>query len=255
MANKEKSNRTNDDRLLIFGDTTCPARNVVDLGDDPDIEEFIHAQDVVSISYQMCPPELVSAIIKVNRLRAWIFKSKGIDQKFISEAVCILEDIQKFSPEQWARTKVSRTEQWLIMGEIYHTSVMLYAILSLPRYTSPLSNLMFESERVKLSCNLRQHIENAISSRCIRRFMIWPVVILGVSAWCDDQLTQKCVVKQLNHLGIAFGSRAPSTAKYLLKRLWCSKESSWDAWFNRPYIFTLQPAVNVGPILGAICNP
>lgn len=74
--------------------------------------------------------------------------------------------------------------------------------------------------------------------------MLWPLIVLGVYAARDSPAMRAFVVSRLPELSRDLGTSVPLIVKHVLESFWDSGESRWDACFNKPYIFTMQIAID-----------
>ena len=198
----------------------------------------------------MCPPLLFGEIIKINdiRMRATKYESTGAED-LSHEAYRSLSHIHEFSPEQWAESKPSSKEDWMLVGKVYQAAVTLYCIYSLQSLS-----VLPQSSSLRACCTtysqlLQVLLTEALSSPRIKRFMLWPLVLLGMAAVNGGTAMRHFVEKQLPEMSRHVGTYVPLTAKGILERFWASGETRWDACFDRPYVFATQIAVDLSRIL------
>ncbi|KAI8959055.1 fungal-specific transcription factor domain-containing protein [Daldinia sp. FL1419] len=231
--------------LAVIGDTTCPASDLSLMGSQLDTTNFLLEQYSEAMSpYYMCPLPLFAQIIKINHLRMRATKYIGNEAEELSEeAYRTLQRVHDFLPEEWADSKRS-SKDWLLIGSTYQAAVAIYLILSL----QSLSVLPLTPELsaccVMHSKLLRVLIGAGLSSLKTKRFMIWPLIILGVYAVHDSLALRTFVAKILPELSRDLGTSVPLTAKQVLESFWDSGETRWDACFSRPYVFTMQIAID-----------
>ncbi|KAI1808218.1 fungal-specific transcription factor domain-containing protein [Daldinia bambusicola] len=235
--------------LVVMGNTTCPASDILTIGSEPDTADFLLKQFREEMSpYHMYPLPLFSDIISVNHLRMCAMQRTNVTTEELSqEANRILQHVQDFSPEQWADSKRS-PEDWVLIGRIHQAAVVIYLILSLQSVsilpmTSGLS--AYCATQGKL---LQALISTGLSSPKTERFMVWPLIVLGVYAVHGDLAMRAFVIQQLPNLSCNLGTFVPLTAKQVLESFWDSGESRWDVCFSKPYIFTMQIAVDTGKL-------
>lgn len=198
----------------------------------------------------MCPPLLFTEIIRVNHLRMQAARGGLTRAENLSQdAYEILNRIHGFSPEQWAESKPSSNDDWIRLGNIYRTAVALYCISSLQNLS-----VLPQAPSLRTQCTtngrvLQVLLSEALSSPKVKRFMVWPLVVLGVEAVHGGAAVRAFVGKQLLELGRHAGTHAPLMAKGVLERFWLSGETGWDSCFDRPYAFTTTLAVDISRIL------
>ena len=200
--------------------------------------------------FQMCPPPLFAEIVKINRLRMRATKHGAPGANDLSrEAYGILSRIHNFSPEHWAESKPLSIEEWVLVGNVYRAAVTLYCISSLQSLSIlPLSSSLVD-RRTTNGQLLHQLLNNALSSSRIKRFMLWPLLVLGMEAVHGGAAMRAFVTIQLPELSRHVGTYAPLTAKAILERFWTSRDTRWDACFDKPYVFATQIAVDLSQVL------
>ncbi|OTB18169.1 hypothetical protein K445DRAFT_73332 [Daldinia sp. EC12] len=235
--------------LAVIGNTTCPASDLLTLGLDLDKADFLLKQFREEMSpFHMFPLPLFAEVIKINHLRMCATQYTGAKTDELSqEAYTILQRVRDFSPEQWADSRRSY-EDWVLIGRIHQAAVVIYHILSL----QSASVLPTTSELIS-SCAmygglLQSLISDGLSSPKTTRFMVWPLIVLGVYAVHARSAMRAFVAKQLPELSRDLGTSVPLTAKHVLELFWGSGGSRWDDCFNRPYVFTMQIAVDTGDL-------
>ena len=203
--------------------------------------------------FQMCPPPLFAEIIRINHLRLQAAKhaSQGPEvQALAHEAYEILDRIHKFSSEQWANSKPQSKQDWAMVGDIYRTAITLYCVSSLHSLSVLPTTPSLKAECAAHANLLHSSLTQAITRPRIKRFTLWPLVVLGVEAAQQGQGAMRdFVAGQLPILSRDAGTHVPLTAKGVLERFWASGETGWDACFDRPYAFVMQIAVDTSGIL------
>lgn len=207
------------------------------------------ASDAIS-PFQMCPPFLFAEIIKINRVRRHAAKhGHDVAENLSQEAYGILDRINNFSAEPWAESKPSAKEDWTLMGNVYHVAVEMYCISSLQSLSVLPSTPSLRARCTIYGQLLQGLLHDALSSQRTKRFMIWPLVVLGVEAVHGTAAMQTFVKQQLLEMSRHTGSYAPLMAKAVFERFWYSGETDWDSCFDRPYAFTTQFSVDMSRIL------
>lgn len=201
-------------------------------------------------AFQMCPPPLFAEIIKINHFRARASKHEPTGAEDLTqEAYGILSRIHSFSPEQWAESKPSSKEDWMLLGNVYQAAVALYCISSLQSlWVLPLA----PSLRALCTTHgqfLQVLLSEALSSPRLNRFLLWPLVVLGMEAVNGGAAIRAFVRKQLPEMSRYIGTYVPLMARDVLERFWASGETRWDACFDRPYVFATQIGVDISRML------
>lgn len=198
---------------------------------------------------QMFPPQLLAEVSKINYLRLQARnKRECSDKDLLKEAYDILDCIEAFSPEESAQSKLSSKEDWMRIGTVYRSATAIYCILSLQSVS-----VFPEDSALRAACAthgqvLRRHLPESLSSARTKRYMLWPLVLLGVEAVHSCMATRAFVSKQLPELSRSVGTSIPLTARSVLESFWASGHKRWDACFDRPYPFTMQIAVDVSKV-------
>jgi hypothetical protein len=230
------------------------------------LEAIMALSNTTITSFQMCPRSLFAEIIRINylRMQATEYHTQGLEPQDLSqEAHAILERIHLFSPEHWADTKPRSRQDWALMGTIYQTSITLYCVSSLQSLAVLPTTPSSRAECAVHATHLHQLLTQAVTSRRIQRFTLWPLVVLGVEAARHEQHEQHpesgsggggqamrdFVAAQLPVLSRHVGTYVPLTAKHVLEKFWASGETEWDRAFDRPYAFFTQLAVDTSRIL------
>ncbi|KUJ09632.1 uncharacterized protein LY89DRAFT_701176 [Mollisia scopiformis] len=232
--------------VAVIANTTCPASDLTMTSSQLDEIEFLQKQYSDAASpFMMCPFTLFAQIIKINhlRMRATACETKEIND-LSQEAYNILERIHDFSPEEWANSKFSSKADWLLIGKVYQASIVLYCILSLQSLSVLPTTALLQASCSAHGRHLHLLLDQGLASQKIKRFMIWPLVLLGVQAIHEDLATRAFVSKQLPELSRDVGTYVPLMAKRVLESFWGSGKTDWDACFDRPYVFTTQIAVD-----------
>lgn len=238
--------------IAVMGNTTCPASDLHMTSLHMKARRFLPEQYGTSIlPFQLCPLPLFVDIITTNHLRMQAARvGAAVDIEALQgEAHNLLDRIDSFSPHQLAESKYSSREDWVLVGKVYQAAVALYCILSL----QSLSVLPETPElRIKCATNgtmLQTLLEEALASKKLNRFIVWPLVLLGVEAAYGGASMRAFVANQLSELSRDVGSYVPLMAKRVLEGFWASGETRWDACFCRPYIFTMQIAVDTSRLM------
>ena len=235
----------------IIANTTCPA-SYLDLSTISHFEALDFMQEhyrFATTPTQMFPAQLLAEVSKINYLRLQAKIKKEFSEKDLSkEAYDTLDCIEAFSPEEPAQSKSSSKEDWIRIGTVYRSATALYCILSLQSVS-----VFPENSALRVTCVthgqvLLRHLPESLSSARTKRFMLWPLVLLGVEAVHSCMATRTFVSKQLPELSRSVGTSIPLTAKSVLESFWASGHKRWDACFDRPYPFTMQIVVDVSQV-------
>jgi hypothetical protein len=205
--------------------------------------------DSVPTPTQMFPPKLLAEVVKINYIRLQTKVARAFDEEDLSqEAYSILDRIQAFSSEQSAQSRSSSREDWNRIGKVFKSATVLYCILSLQSVSVLPENPVLRSICTNHSQVLQHYLPDSLSSAKTKRFMLWPLVLLGVEAVHSDSKTHAFVSKHLPEMSQAVGTSIPLTARTVLESFWKSGNKRWDDCFDRPYPFTMQIAVDVSRV-------
>lgn len=211
---------------------------------------LLEKYNIMASQIHLCPMQLFPEIFKINHLRMQGARPDLFDAKALQEvAYEILERIDSFSPQKLAESKDSCHEDWILVGRAYQAAVALYCILSLQSLS-----ILPQSSALRTQCaehgkTLQILLKEALASKRLKRFMVWPLVVLGVEAVRGGEAMRTFVANQLAGLSHDAGTYVPLTAKRALEEFWSSGETRWDDCFDRPYIFTLQIAVDTSRLM------
>lgn len=241
-----KYNKLISPSIAVLGNTTSPASDLTPCSHLYELDSIIREYADTTFGFQMCPTALFGEIVEINRLRAQAAKHEATEADALSlEAYTILERIHNFSSEHWASSKPASKEDWILIGNIYQAAVAIYCISSLQSLlVLPLTYQL----RARCAAHgeiLHNLLNEALVSPKIKRFMLWPLVVLGAEATNAGAEMRSFVANQLPGMGSHTGSYVPHTAKMLLERFWASGETNWDACFDRPYVFATQIGVDL----------
>ncbi|KAH0526044.1 hypothetical protein TsFJ059_009425 [Trichoderma semiorbis] len=237
--------------VAVMGNTTCPASDLFMTTFQLKTLKFLPQQYITTVSpIQLCPVTLFIELIKISHLRMRATRPDAANTKtFKTESFEILECVNRFSPHRLAQSKSSNHEVWALVGLVYQAAVALYCILSLQSLS-----ILPETQALRVQCAthgrlMQTLLVEALESKSLKRFMIWPLVVLGVEAVHGDAAMRAFVAKELSELSQSVGSYVPLTAKRVLRDFWASGKTRWDACFDRPYVFTGQIAVDTSGLM------
>ena len=203
----------------------------------------------------MCPPPLFADIVRINHLRMrateQINEPAGAET-LSEEAYELLGRIRRFSSNDWAQSKTSSKQEWILIGNVYQAAVALYCLSSLQSLSVLPAITSLQSQYAVHGQFLRTLLAEGLTSPKIKRYMLWPLVVLGVVAVHDHEggggAMRAFVAEQLPALSRDGGTYVPFTAKGVLDAFWASGKTGWDACFDRPYAFTMQIAADTSRI-------
>ncbi|EEP80583.1 predicted protein [Uncinocarpus reesii 1704] len=222
----------------VIGNTTSPPSEQIPTGSHLDL------MDLASEMYGdglfpslLCPPPLFLDIISINHLRFRGSHPSLVNKFTQSAAEAVLKHIDAFSPEQWAAPNTSSLEEWLLLGRIYQSAVILYCISSLQSISVLPSTPELKIIRTVHSDRLSLLLKRALVSERIKKCLMWPLAVSGMEAVNGSLAARDCVLQQLTEMSQDLGSSLPLLAKSMFKRFWASGKTKWDDCFDTPYAF------------------
>ncbi|KAL2133519.1 hypothetical protein VTI74DRAFT_2205 [Chaetomium olivicolor] len=244
--------------VAVFGNTTSPASNLSTTCSHLSAMDFLPDQYRAAASpFQLCPIPLFTELIRINHLRAQSTTTphRHCPTTLFLAAREILFRIEAFSPEAWSASKLpsssSSRQDWLLVGRVYQATVAIYCILSLQSVAvlPPMSHEL-RASGIAHGKLLWALLTRGMQSRSVKRFLVWPLAVLGVEVAYlhehdqDKERVREFVVKALGKMSWDIGSSVPLTAKQVLEEFWWSGQKGWDACFCVPHVFTGQIAVD-----------
>ncbi|KAI5374515.1 hypothetical protein J4E82_006749 [Alternaria postmessia] len=229
--------------LIVSVANTCsPSWDQVEINSTADdVTEDITSIYSLIFPYTLCPPELFTEMLHINRLRAKASAAVlqcDFDVDHTLKAYDLLARIEAFSVEDWAQPGTFYNE-WLIVGTVYKSALALYAILSLGSLTVlPADASLLDMQTVHGDILLR-NLRTALKDPRIARFMAWPLVVVGVEAIYRGEATRDWIGASLEELSRTLGTSGPIKACSVLRRYWKGGVSGWDECFDRPYVFVI----------------
>ncbi|KAJ5151639.1 C6 zinc finger domain-containing protein [Penicillium capsulatum] len=235
--------------VTVIGDSTAPASDMVMTSAHfKELELLLEEYGKVIFAFQMCPTPLFAEIVKINHIRVLSLKQQPTEVDLLKEGYKALHRVQAFSSEEWAENKPASKKDWLLLADVYQVSTELFCLLSLQSLAIlPRSPLMREN------CNthaelLQVLLEQALVALPIKRFLLWPMVVLGVEAAQGGALMRAFVREQLPELSRYIGTYVPLMAQDVLERFWDSGKARWDDCFDKPYAFATQIGLDMSAL-------
>ncbi|XPS68897.1 hypothetical protein M3J09_001176 [Ascochyta lentis] len=227
--------------IVTFSNSLGPAPEHINITEPLD-EHIQEVQKVYSLvfPYVLCPPSLFIEIIRINRLRQEITASPFENESQNSlQALDILARIGSFAPEDWAQPGEHHYE-WLLIGTIYQSAIALYCTMSLQAVAVLPITLEMETMRTIHGKLLLESLKTAAQTRQLRKFLLFPLSVLGVEAgYHSNQSTRYWIEQQLEKNSRLLGTSSPLKARAVLRRYWQKGEPGWNECFDRPYVFVL----------------
>lgn len=230
-----------------MGNTTCPTSDLTMIDLHNEAIGYILECDAIS-PFQMFPPVLLTEIIKINHIRRQA--SLGSDpvtaESLSRQAYEMLDRVRSFPTEEWASFKPTSSRRlWVLVGNMHGTAVALYCILSLQSLAILPDTPSLRDIRDALRWRLQAILNEVSLSPSLKLSMLWPLVVLGIEAASSGSLEIRAfIARQLPELSRYAGTYSPLAAKGILEAFWDSGQTRWDDCFDKPFVFTMQIAVD-----------
>lgn len=223
--------------ILTMANTCSPASDQVRTSrvSDDSIADSTDLYDLI-FPYILCPPEIFSAVLQINELRAKASTSitslDGTDFELALEAQDLLAGIVRFVPEDWARPG-AHYHDWVNIGTMYQTAVAVFCIMALQSLDLlPISLEMNATRSANADCLLRGLQQGSKSPR-VARFLAWPLVVAGVEAGYRGEGPKNWIEAALEDLSRSLGTSGPLKARAILRRYWRRDVPGWEECFDR----------------------
>lgn len=186
----------------------------------------------------LCPPPLFLEIININHIRSLATDESVVPESARSAADAVLNRIDAFMPVQFAGSKTTTPDEWLLLGSIHQSTVALYCISSLQSLSFLTVTSAVAAMRTTHRSRLFSLLKKATVSKRIKIAMVWPLIVAGTEAvHTDSPVKRNFVEEQLLEIGREQGSPVPLQAIEVLQKFWRSGKTRWDDCFDRPYTF------------------
>ncbi|PLB51393.1 hypothetical protein P170DRAFT_455556 [Aspergillus steynii IBT 23096] len=231
----------------IMGDTSSPSSQLsLATSDMRALVVMITKHADHPFAFGTYPAALFREILNINYLR--VKALEGASGDLIQSAFEILARIHSFCVAQWAQS-ISTNSDWELLGAIHQDAIAIYCIFSLQSLGVLPWNTQLGDLRTSHAHSLQQGLTAAVSSPCLKRFVGWDLVVLGVAAVKDTRL-QAFLRHQLPCLSYSMGTHVPLLAKGLLEKFWALKSThkTWDQCFDQPYTFAMHMSVDVSGV-------
>lgn len=147
----------------------------------------------------------------------------------------MLDEIDKFWPEDWASTKPDQYGNWLLLGRIYQSAVTLYATTVLPAvYVDTRFSTIIEHHHQRRVFEL---LDVASMSTVSMFSIVWPVMVVVAVVYGDAGSRRRVVRSCLSSLAREGKYYLPHRAQEVLKKFWLSGKKQWDDCFDKPHMF------------------
>lgn len=232
--------------LTVFGNTTSPASELVSTPPYFDGIDDVFRNSFGENTAYPWPKPLFSEIMQINRLRAEAHRSvQSCTASSLEWEVGILRRIRAFSPLAWGNAKASAQATWTLLADVYRDAVTLYCLLSTRHLEHPLQANANTEIRIEMAELLRKNLQEALALPPIQRFVLWPLIVLGVEAAVSSSALRFFVAGELRKMACFTGTHAPLAVLDVLRAAWKSRRKSWDCCFDQSYIFSTHMAIDV----------
>jgi hypothetical protein len=222
----------------IFGNATSPRHDqVTAISWESLVKAVSKYYDTRSTPNLICPRKLVLSTVHVNFIRSSAVCHFPETELVPPTPAELLEQINAFSPADWAYSIGTGAEELQCLGRIYQSAVALYCILSLQsaQYLSRTPKL--EDQKARHQERLLSLLRTAIRSPRLERTILWPFAVAGVVAAHSGAADREFISEKLGHLKYVLGQATPLILRDALKKFWRAGGNSWDECFDRPYCF------------------
>lgn len=223
--------------IITMANTCSPASDQVQPGiasDDMTIAEYTDLYNHI-FPYTLCPPELFTAVLQINDLRAKTSISiTSLDARDFSlalEAHNLLNSITSFVPEAWAQPG-TYYDEFLTIGTIYQAATVIYCIMALQSLTLLSPSPSLNSTRSSHGERLLANLQRGLQSPRLAKFLAWPLVVAGVEAGYRGAGARNWIDVLLGDLSRSLGTNSPLKARTILRRYWRKDVPGWEACFD-----------------------
>lgn len=151
----------------------------------------------------------------------------------------LLQDINNFSPAEWAHSMGSGSEELQSLAKIYQSATALYCILSLQSAFLFERSAETEAQQFLHTERLLLLTRSFMDSSNLRHAIFWPFTVMGVAVTKRSVADREYINNQLGRLTRLLGQTATVVLKEALRRFWNSGKERWDDCFDRPYCFAV----------------
>ncbi|KAJ6789566.1 hypothetical protein PWT90_07717 [Aphanocladium album] len=189
-----------------------------------------------------CPTALRHEMMEITRLRVACHSSKLSVRTLLRRASRAASGIHSFAPENWRESYDTNDSRFDHLGHIYKTSILLYALLSLPPRLAACFDLEPEKSSVARTLARRQRIvdkaRELYRNQLFRLFtaawtsipkltLAWPTAVLGVAVASNEEQRRQYAawLEELKWSGEVDGAVGMAP---LLEQFWYSGKTEWD---------------------------
>ncbi|KAH8879813.1 hypothetical protein GQ53DRAFT_853224 [Thozetella sp. PMI_491] len=223
---------------IVMGNTTTPAAAQTNTRMHKDLADFFAElyEELEEAIVFPCPLPLFLEIIHINDLRYRIATASSVADRYpyASEAHTIMQCVTVFSPEEWAKRENmgSYPEEWLCLGRLCHSAVLLYTLSSLRSVLGPLATLKTQQRDL-----LFEQSKAAVLFTHLSGYILWPLVVAGMQAAEAGPEEREWIDAQLLSMGRRLGTNSPLLSRAILRKFWKSGKTGWNDCFDQPHVF------------------
>ncbi|EAU36806.1 predicted protein [Aspergillus terreus NIH2624] len=222
----------------VMGNTTSPPSQQIHITSQnrilPLIEEMYGEGLFPAL---LCPPQLFIKIAEINQFRYETDRLEIISDDTRDAAHRLLEDIERFAPQDWSDSAPNNQEDWLVLGSVYQSAVLIYCIASLQSLSVLPSTSELNATRAAHGHSLLNLLKKALLLPQMRKCMLWPLVVAGMETGRAAAPSRQFVGHELRIMSQDLGTPIASSANTVLQRFWSSGKDTWDDCFDRPCAF------------------
>ncbi|KAJ3493885.1 hypothetical protein NLG97_g4444 [Lecanicillium saksenae] len=263
LPKPEKSRLSPALSITMQTNTTCPADMQVKGSDnfsDDDIRTLIAFDSAI---VEPCPADFHLARVRITRLRvdlAW-GKTSSSMAGAVRKVQEIFDALWRFNLDEWVAEEFrdkgeDLKEQAQLMGPIYAVAIRLYGILTLPELAitawASSSPDIVSAHPIIPGCSIyetirRQHrdqllrmLRQAWDEARLKKWLAWPLVVLGVALAHDTSRNRRFVEESLWAIWkIPYVSTASIAALEKLRIFWLAGKTGWEECFDEPVPFSI----------------
>ncbi|KAG2417838.1 hypothetical protein HFD88_000937 [Aspergillus terreus] len=176
-------------------------------------------------------------LIKLRGGLETLFHSTEYMRPALLYLMVLLEDIERFSPQDWSDSAPNNQEDWLVLGSVYQSAALIYCIASLQSLSVLPSTSELNATRAAHGHSLLTLLRKALLLPQMRNCMLWPLVVAGMETGRAAAPSRQFVSHELRIMTQDLGTPIASSANAILQRFWSSGKDTWDDCFDRPCAF------------------
>lgn len=194
-----------------------------------------------------CPTDILHEMMEITRLRVAVACATLSDRTLLRRAVKAAKGIYEFDPTRWHEPFSTDGPMYTPVARLYKTSVLLYALLSLPPRLAACFGAAPDSDViVRTPANRRlvaDQMRRRYTEELLRLYahawvtipkmtMSWPTAVLGVAV-AGDEAWRRQFRPWLDELAWSPELSGAVGLVPLLEEFWASGKTEWDdCWYE-----------------------